>query len=90
MHIMSKPNYQKDNIAQIKTFGIIDDSFRASKWITNIRSVYTTKKIEVVDLSDNSYRIDLNNIHLLLIILIMKREDSFCIEYLEDYQRINL
>ena len=59
--------YQKDNIAQIKTFGIIDDSFRASKWITNIRSVYTTKKIEVVDLSDNSYRIDLNNIHLLTI-----------------------
>ena len=50
----------KEGIVNIQTLGCTDNSFKANKWIYNVSSVYKVAKVELIDASDNTYRLTLN------------------------------
>jgi len=50
----------KEGIVNIQTLGCTDNTFKANKWIYNVSSVYKVAKVELIDSSDNTYRLTLN------------------------------
>ena len=50
----------KEGIVNIQTLGCTDNTFKANKWIYNVSSVYKVAKVELIDASDNTYRLTLN------------------------------
>ena len=50
----------KEGIVNIQTLGCTDNTFKANKWIYNVSSVYKVAKVELIDSSDNTYRLILN------------------------------
>ena len=52
--------FGKNDIAKIKTLGIGDTSFKSKNWFYNIASNYNVKSIELLDISDYTYKVTLN------------------------------
>ena len=50
----------KEGIVNIQTLGCTDNTFKDNKWIYNVSSVYKVAKVELIDASDNTYRLTLN------------------------------
>ena len=54
--------YSKDDTAQIKTLGYKDDlDYRSNDWVINVSPTYDVKSIELVDSSDQTYNLILND-----------------------------
>ena len=68
--VLNKFNYSPNNnlysvgdIAKIKTLGRSLTDFKFKNWFYNVASTYTVKNITLVDSSDFSYSLELNNEH---------------------------
>lgn len=57
--------YSKDDTAQIKTLGYKNDGDSISNnWVVNVSPTYDVKSIELVDSSDQTYTLTLNDSHV--------------------------
>ena len=52
--------FLKGGTVNIKTLGCSDNTFKANKWIYNVSSVYKVAKVELIDASDNTFKLTLN------------------------------
>ena len=57
--------YGLNDIAQLKTLGISDSSFKFKNWFYNISPIYKIKSIELIDSLDFTYKITLDVDHIL-------------------------
>ena len=56
-------DFGKGDVAQIKTLGVGNTSFKFKNWFYNIAPIYKVKNIELIDNSDNTYRVNLYVTH---------------------------
>ena len=57
--------YGKGDIAKIKTLGIGDKTFKGKDWFFNVASSYKINNIELIDIADFTYKINLDVDHYL-------------------------
>ena len=57
--------YSHSDVARIKTLGINEKSFKGTDWFYNIATQYNVKKIELIDISDQTYQVTLKTEHSL-------------------------
>ena len=55
--------YSHNDVAEIKTLGVKDNSFKGRAWFYNIASQYNVKSIELIDSSDKTYLVNLETVH---------------------------
>jgi hypothetical protein len=55
--------YSHNDVAEIKTLGVKDNSFKGRAWFYNVASQYNVKSIELIDSSDKTYLVNLETVH---------------------------
>ena len=55
--------YSRNNTARIKSLGTKDSSFKSRDWFYNTSPIYNVADVELLDSSDNTYKITLTKLH---------------------------
>ncbi len=57
--------YGKGDIAKIKTLGIKDKTYKGKDWFFNVAASYKINNIELIDIDDFTYKVNLDSEHYL-------------------------
>ena len=58
-------SFGKGDIARIKTLGVKDNTFKGKDWFFNIASSYKINNVELIDVADYTYKVNLDVDHYL-------------------------
>ena len=58
-------SFKTGTTANVTSYGINEDNFKTTKWGYNVSPLYSVEKVELIDVSDFTYLINLNTKHYL-------------------------